>query len=70
MFRILPRGLDEILSGFNKTLKELEGYVTAKKAENEVLTQEIAEKQSLALNNSLEIDRATNTINNINKLIN
>lgn len=63
------KSLDSILSGFTKTLDELNSFVSSKKEENQNIKQEIFQLQgTLAINNA-EVDKAESVINNINSII-
>lgn len=63
------KSLESILSGFTKTLEELNSFVSTKKEENQNIKQEIFQLQgTLAINNA-EVDKAESVINNINSII-
>lgn len=68
-FKNSIKSLDSILSGFTKTLDELNSFVSSKKEENQNIKQEIFQLQgTLAINNA-EVDKAESVINNINSII-
>lgn len=68
-FKNSIKSLDSILSGFTKTLEELNSFVPTKKEENQNIKQEIFQLQgTLAINNA-EVDKAESVINNINSII-
>lgn len=68
-FKNSIKSLDSILSGFTKTLEELNSFVSTKKEENQNIKQEIFQLQgTLAINNA-EVDKAESVINNINSII-
>lgn len=61
--------LDNILSGFTKTLNELELFVKNKTEENTSLQQEILQKQANILSNEANINVADRAMNSIKSLI-
>ena len=63
------KSLDSILSGFTKTLDELNSFVASKNEENQNITQEIIKLQDTFFENKEEVDKAESVINNINSII-
>ena len=63
------KSLESILSGFTKTLEELNSFVSTKKEENQNIKQEIFQLQGTLASNSAEVDKAESVINNINNII-
>lgn len=63
------KSLDSILSGFTKTLDELNSFVSTKTEENQKITQEIIKLQDTFFENKEEVDKAESVINNINSII-
>lgn len=68
-FKNSIKSLDNILSGFTKTLDELNAFVTTKNEENQKITQEIFQLQDTFFENKEEVDKAESVINNINSII-
>lgn len=69
MFKKQQQSLESILSGFTKTRSDLEGFVSSKKTENEMLQQEISQKQTAILANDMDIKVADRAIDGIKSLI-
>lgn len=69
MFKNSIKPLDSILSGFTKTLDELNTFVSSKKEENQNIRQELFRLQGTLAINKAEIDKAESVINNINNII-
>lgn len=63
------KSLDSILSGFTKTLDELNTFVSSKKEENQNIKQEVARLQGTINVNNMEVDIAESAIKNINNII-
>lgn len=63
------KSLDSILSGFTKTLEELNSFVSSKKEENQNIKQEMFKLQGTLAINKSEVDKAESVINNINNII-
>ena len=63
------KSLDSILSGFTKTLEELNTFVSSKKEENQNIKQEIFQLQGTLNVNNMEVDKAESVIKNINSII-
>lgn len=70
MFKInTKKGLGEILSGFTKTLNELESFVAEKREENAVIQQEIIAKQQCISENNTDIAKADGAIKNLKNIL-
>ena len=63
------KSLESILSGFTKTLEELNSFVSSKKEENQNIKQEIFQLQGTLNVNNMEVDKAESVIKNINSII-
>ena len=63
------KSLESILSGFTKTLEELNSFVSTKKEENQNIKQEIFQLQGTLNVNNMEVDKAESVIKNINNII-
>lgn len=63
------KSLESILSGFTKTLEELNTFVSSKKEENQYIKQEIFQLQGTLNVNNMEVDKAESVIKNINSII-
>ena len=68
-FKNSIKSLDSILSGFTKTLDELNTFVSSKKEENQNIKQEIFQLQGTLTINNAEVDKAESVIKNINSII-
>ena len=68
-FKNSIKSLDSILSGFTKTLEELNSFVSSKKEENQNIKQEIFQLQGTLNVNNMEVDKAESVIKNINSII-
>lgn len=68
-FKNSIKSLDSILSGFTKTLEELNSFVSTKNEENQKITQEIIKLQDTFFENKEEVDKAESVIDNINSII-
>ena len=68
-FKNSIKSLDSILSGFTKTLDELNTFVSSKKEENQNIKQEIFQLQGTLNVNNMEVDKAESVIKNINSII-
>ena len=67
-FKNSIKSLDSILSGFTKTLEELNSFVSSKKEENQNIKQEIFQLQGTLNVNNMEVDKAESVIKNINSI--
>ncbi len=79
-FKNSIKSLDSILSGFTKTLEELNSFVSTKKEENIKLKndmvilqdnykKELTKLQDTSDTNSIDVAKAESVINNINNII-
>ncbi len=70
MFKFtVKKSLGDILSGFNKTLEELNSFISDKEIENNSIDEELGMLQKKYDDNLDDISDATQVFNNIKNII-
>ena len=70
MFKFtVKKSLSDILGGFNKTLEELNSFISDKEIENKSIDDELGMLQKKYYDNEDEISEATQALNNIKNII-
>ena len=70
MFKFtIKKSLGDILVGFNKTIEELNGFISDKEMENKVIDDELGMLQKKYYDNEDEITEAMQALNNIKNIV-
>ena len=70
MFKFtVKKSLSDILGGFNKTLEELNSFISDKEVENTSINDELDMLSNKYFDNVDEITKATQALNNIKNIV-